>query len=70
MLTSPERSAPVFGPIVNATAPDALPLCPELTTIHDAWLAAVHEHPVSVLTWTDNRPPVTAIESPARLTVY
>jgi hypothetical protein len=70
MLTSPERSAPVFGATVNTTAADALPLCPELMTIHDARLAALHAQPDSVRTSTDKRPPAAPIESLPRLTVY
>jgi hypothetical protein len=69
MVTSPTRSTPSFDATLSATAPDALPLSPEATVIHPALLAAVHAHPVNVVTSTDNRPPAGPIASRVRLSV-
>lgn len=52
IVTVPVRSAPVFAVRLRTTVPLPVPDAPEVTVIHGALLAAVHEHPSSVITLT------------------
>ena len=42
-----------LGATVKLTCPLAVPSAPEVTVIHDALLAAVHAHPLEVVTVAD-----------------
>jgi hypothetical protein len=46
----PSRAAPVFALTLKVTVPFPLPLAPEVTTIHDALLTAVHEQAFDAVT--------------------
>jgi hypothetical protein len=48
----PVRRLPELAVTLNATLPVPVPLCPEVTAIHAAWLVAVHAHPAVVVTTT------------------
>jgi hypothetical protein len=54
------RPVPRFGSTANATDPLPVPDAPEVTVIHAALEAAVHEHMPPVVTVTDPVPPATA----------
>jgi hypothetical protein len=59
-LTVPLRPVPRFGSTTNPTDPLPVPDAPEVTMIHKALEAAVHEHVPPVVTVTDPMPPATA----------
>jgi hypothetical protein len=48
----PLRAAPVFAAMLRPTEPLPVPDAPDVTVIHGAALAAVHAHPVVVVTAT------------------
>ncbi len=58
----PDRPGPVVGSTLNATLPLPLPVVPDVTAIHGAWLAAVHAHPGPAVTVTVPVPPVAATD--------
>lgn len=63
------RVAPGFAAAVNATVPLPLPLAPEVMVIHDAPVAAVHEHPLGAVTLNDPVPPPIGTVAPEALNV-
>jgi hypothetical protein len=56
----PVRCAPVLAAIVNATLPLPLPDAPVVTVSHGTLLAAVHAHPLAVVTVIAVPPPPAA----------
>jgi hypothetical protein len=58
MVSEPDREAPVFAATLNVTEPFPVPVEPDVTVIHDAWLLAVHPH--RLCTDTATVPPVAA----------
>jgi hypothetical protein len=45
MTSIPERAAPVFAPTSKPTLPLPVPLAPDRTVIHAAWLVAFQAPP-------------------------
>ena len=56
----PVRFLPVLAVTLKATLPLPAPLCPEVTTIHAAWLVAVQAQPAAAVTATDGPGPPPA----------
>jgi hypothetical protein len=53
----PDRDGPFVAATVNVTAPDPLPLDPDVIVIHGALLVAVQAHSAAALTLTVRVPP-------------
>ncbi len=53
----PVRGGPVWAATENCTVPLPLPLAPAVMVIQASLLAAVHAHPVAVVTLTEPDPP-------------
>lgn len=47
----------VFAAALKLTAPDPLPVAPAVSASHDTLVAAVHAHPVGVVTVVEPEPP-------------
>jgi hypothetical protein len=60
MVSVPLRAAPVLAATLNPTDPLPLPLAPDVMLIHEALLAAVHPHPLLVVTATGPPAPPAA----------
>ena len=56
----PVRCGPMLAATEKPTAPLPAPLAPELIVIQLSLLAAVHEHPETVVTFTLPVPPAAA----------
>jgi hypothetical protein len=62
IVSVPTRALPVLAATRNATDPGPVPLAPDEMVIHDVLVAAVHEHPLAVVTVTGvPSPPVAGI---------
>jgi hypothetical protein len=48
----------MFGATTYPTEPSPVPFAPEVSVIHDALLAAVHEQPLADFTLTSPVPPI------------
>ena len=58
IVSVPLRAAPVLAAALNCTDPLPLPLAPDVMVSHVALLAAVHPHPLLVVTLTGPLPPL------------
>lgn len=58
---------PILAWTVNRTVPFPLPDAPEVTTIHGAWLTAVHVQPAPAMTFTEPEPPFCGIDTDGAL---
>ena len=64
-VTAPSRAAPALTAIVTPTAALAVPLAGLDTAIQAAWLAALHWHPVNVVSVNESVPPAAATDASA-----
>jgi hypothetical protein len=70
MVAAPVRSAPSLAATRSTTEPLPLRAAVPSMAIHEAWLAAVQPHPVSVSTVTATDPPAAGGEAAAGETRY
>jgi hypothetical protein len=68
--TAPLRAAPPFASIRKSTVALAVPLVPLAIEIQGVLLAALHEHPVSVVTENERLPPAAPIAASAGAIEY
>jgi hypothetical protein len=60
IVSVPLRAAALFAATVKATVPLPVPDPPLVMLIHDAFDAAVHVHPLAVVTVDDPLPPLAS----------
>ena len=60
MVSVPLRAPPVLAATLNPTDPLPLPLAPDVMLIQEALVAAVHAHPLLVVTATGAPAPLAA----------
>ena len=63
MVMAPERAGPTFEVTLKLTRPPPLPLAPEVTAIHAAWLETVQLQPEGAATSKVAEPALAPIDA-------